>query len=126
MTRTVRRAQLKNTGADFADIKALMSKRDILVDAEDQSFEPNEKWDALKARRPSVPLLLLYPINKASSARPESKTREALGAVGDLLGIGIVFPGVRDRSGNYFEVRLDAPSLEEIEVEEAADNGQAQ
>jgi hypothetical protein len=33
---------------------------------------------------------------------------------------------VRDRSGNYFEVRLDAPSSEEIEVEEAAYSGETQ
>lgn len=122
--RTVRRAQLRDTGTDFADIKALMSKRDILADAEDQSFEPHEKWDVLKTRRPSVPLLLLYPINKESSPRAGSTTREALDAMGDLLGFGIVFPGVRDRSGNYFEVRLDAPSSEEIEVEEAAYGGE--
>lgn len=124
--RTVRRAKLKETATDFADIKALMSKRDILVDAADQSFTQDEKWDALKARRPAVPLLLLYPINNVSSPRPGSKTREPLGAVGDLIGAGIVFPGVRDRSGNYFEVRLDAPSSEEIEDEEAAYSGEVQ
>lgn len=118
---TIRRAKLADTGTDYADIKALMSKRDILVDAEDQSFETHEKWDVLKTRRPSVPLMLLYPINKVSNPKRGSTTREPLDAVGDVLGFGIVFPGVRDRSGNYFAVQLDAVSQEEIELEEAAD-----
>lgn len=116
--RTVRRAQLADTGTAFADIKALMSKRDILIDSEDNSFSKGEKWEALKLRRPPVPLLLLYPINKVSVPRPGSQTRVALSAVGDLLGIGIVFPGEEDRAGNYFSVQLDAVSPEDIEAEE--------
>lgn len=116
---TVRRARLANTGTDYADIKALMSKRDILVDAADRSVEPHEKWDVLKARRPSVPLLLLYPINRESAPSRPSTTREALDAATDVLGFGIVFPGLKDRSGNYFAVQLDAVSQDEIELEEA-------
>lgn len=116
---TVRRAQLKDTGTTFADIKALMSKRDILIDAEDKTFSPGEKWDSLKLRRPPVPLLLLYPINKTSKAQPGSRTRTALNAVGDLLGIGIVFPGRQDRSGNFYSVQLDSFSPEDLEAEEA-------
>lgn len=115
---TVRRAKLADTGTVFADIKALMSKRDILIDSEDRSFEKGEKWEALKLRRPQVPLLLLYPINKVSKPKPGSKTRVALNAVGDLLGIGIVFPGEEDRAGNYFSVQLDSVSPEDIEAEE--------
>lgn len=118
---TVRRARLANTGTDYADIKALMSMRDILIDAEDRSIDPHEKWDVLKARRPSVPLLLLYPINKVSAPSRPSTTREALDAAADVLGFGIVFPGVKDRSGNYFSVQLDAVSQDEIELEEATD-----
>lgn len=117
---TVRRAKLADTGTDYADIKALMSKRDILIDAGDQSFESHEKWDVLKARRPSVPLLLLYPINRTSAPNGPSETREDLDAAGDVLGFGIVFPGVKDRSGNYFAVQLDAVSQDEIEQEEGA------
>lgn len=116
--KTVRRAQLINAGAGFADIKALMSKRDILIDAADMSFTPGEKWEHLKLRRPRVPLLLLYPINKVSEPRPGSKTRTRLDAVGDLIGIGIVFPGQEDKSGNYYSVQLDAISAEDIDTEE--------
>lgn len=116
---TVRRARLADTKTVFADIKALMSKRDILIDTGDRSFKKGEKWEALKLRRPSVPLLLLYPINKVSEPKPGSKTRTALNAVGDLLGIGMVFPGEEDRAGNYFSVQLDTVSSEDIEAEES-------
>lgn len=115
---TSRRSRLVNTDTSYADIKALMSKRDVLIDAEDKSHAAKESWSALKARRPNVPLLLLYPIDQTSVPQRKSPTREPLDAVGDLMGIGIVFPGMEDRSGNYFAVQLDAPTPEELDQEE--------
>lgn len=120
---TNRRSKLAESDA-YADIKALMSKRDILVDAADRSVNAGASWGDLKARRPANPLLLLYPIEAES--RPSSKrasrsgepTRIALNAVGDLMGVGIVFPGLVDRSGGYYSVELDVPTPEQLEDDE--------
>lgn len=120
---TVKRAKLASPRTLFADIKALMSKQDILIDAEDKSIEPGIKWPTLKARRPAVPLLLLYPIDRVSEPRQSSHTRARLDAVGDIIGIGIVFPGKEDNSGNYYSVQLDSISADDIEAEDASNAG---
>lgn len=113
---TARRSQLAANEKDYADIKALMSKNDILIDVADQDTRASESWSELKRRRPQVPLLLIYVIDGQSAA--QSKSRIDLEAVGDLIGVGIVFPGTPDQSGDYFSVELDAPVPEQIEEEE--------
>jgi hypothetical protein len=121
-----RRSRLPDSDA-YADIKALMSKGDILVDAPPGTKAGAKKWDALKAERPAVPLLLLYPIDRQSEPRPPRlgdegrPSRVALNAAGDLVGIGIVFPGSLDHSGSYFSVELDVPTPEQLSAE---DNGE--
>ncbi|MEL6243836.1 MAG: Z1 domain-containing protein [Pseudomonadota bacterium] len=108
------------TEEGHADIKALMSLRDILIDVEDPPASvKGAKWDELKLLRPPVPLLLLYPIEANSTGR--TKNRVDLDAVGDLLGIGIVFPGEADRSGNYFQVLIEAPTPEQLDEEEVVE-----
>jgi hypothetical protein len=125
---TNRRSKLAESD-ESADIKALMSKRDILVDADSLEVRPKESWEDLKRRRPPVPLLLLYPIEAESrplrqkAEESGAPTRVALDAVDDLIGIGVVFPGARDRSGNYFSVELDIPTPEQLEDEDS--QGQA-
>lgn len=112
---------------DYADIKALMSKRDILVDADESSHAANAKWSDLKMMRPAVPLLLLYPIEAKSEPVSERPTKSGaprrveLGAIGDLMGIGIVFPGELDRAGASFSVELDIPTPEQLEDEAETD-----
>jgi hypothetical protein len=125
---TNRRSKLAESD-EYADIKALMSKRDILVDADDTSVKAGESWGDLKIRRPAVPLLLLYPIeaeskpSAKSASRSGEPTRVALNAAGDLLGVGIVFPGSLDRSGGYYSVELDVPTPEQLEDEEDTGEG---
>lgn len=114
------RSRLKEPSA-YADIKALMSKRDILIDADTQSIEKGEDWEALKQRRPNLPLLLIYPIQAMSEPRPRkdgAKSRVALNACDDLIGFGIVFPGMKDRAGAYYAVELDVPTPEQLEENE--------
>lgn len=114
-----------NRPEDFADIKALMSKRDVLFDCGDAGDGvPNADWSALKTERArivgQVPMLLLYPIYRASQPRPGTTERSPLDAVGDLIGFGIVFPGRAEGAGGYYSVLLEPPSaddLEEIEDE---------
>lgn len=122
--RAVNRARLKDTNG-IADIKALMSRRDVAFDCGD-GVEGSGSWEELKAARleavGEVPLLLLYPIAKESRPERESKARVPLDAVHDVLGIGIVFPGLITEGGNFVSVDLQPLSAEElaaIEEEEA-------
>lgn len=118
----VRRSRLANSESSFADIKALMSKQDVLVDAENRPQSLKEaSWTELKRCRPGVPLLLLYPVEKELQPRPGTKSRIALNAFDDLIGIGIVFPGEPDRSGDYYQVTIDAPTPEQSDAEEVVD-----
>lgn len=114
-----RRSQLAGNDGSYADIKALMSKRDILIDVE--ALDPGsaaDSWSDLKMLRPPVPLLLLYVI--AGQSRKQSASRVDLDAVGDLVGIGIVFPGGLDQSGSYYSVELDPMEPIEIQLEDNA------
>ncbi len=118
--RTNKRSRLAETD-DYADIKALMSKGDILVDAPGSSIEGGDTWSTLKAKRPALPLMLIYPIEAKSEPRKSGKsrnrnpTRVALDAVEDLVGFGIVFPGSLDRSGGWYSVELEIPTPEELD-----------
>ena len=98
-----------------------MSVADILVDAENKP-EPGDKasWDAYKMLRPNRPLLLIYPIDAESNPRSENSERKKLDAISDLIGIGIVFPGSKARSGEYYSVDLDVRSADEEEDDAAA------
>lgn len=113
---TMRRSKLKDASAHYADIKALMSKADILIDAEKDPGEQDD-WSTYKACRPEKPLLLLYLIDALSPPDParKSTSRVPLDAISDLVGFGMVFPGQKDRSGSYFSVDIDGQSVEETE-----------
>ncbi|PCM45386.1 Z1 domain-containing protein [Marinobacter sp. ANT_B65] len=125
---TVNRAKLNAaSGSETADIKALMSRSDLVVDS-NLKFEKNMKWSDLKLARESLvgnkPLLLLYIIDKNSKPQTEgSKNRSKLEAVSDILGYGVVFPGSKESSGNYFSVDVEYVSgdeIDEIDEEERA------
>lgn len=111
------RAKLKGTSSP-ADIKALMSRKDVLIDCPELGVNASD-WSGMKeARRQhlgQVPLLLLYPIDKQSAPQRESKARVALDAVDHLMGFGIVFPGSEDQSGRFISVQLEDLSADEIE-----------
>lgn len=119
----VTRSKLKNTEAP-ANIKALMSRQDVMIDCPGTEFDGRSKWDELKELRRKVcgdrGLLLLYPIDRLSAPRKESDSREPLNAVGDQIGVGIVFPGSTTGAGGYFRVNLnpeDVGELDDLEAE---------
>lgn len=125
---TVNRSRLKDTSGGYADIKALMSRGDVLIDADTRPDTlKGMSWTDLKGYRPADrPLLLLYPINAQSTPDPKnkgaaSKTREPLDAVDDLLGIAIVFPGEELAAGEYYSVELDVPASEDLDEEDVID-----
>lgn len=101
-----------------ADIKALMSKRDVLFDVEAASAEGD--WEMLKARRqksigPYTPLLLLYPIDPESRPQPGTSYRLPLEAAGPVLGVAIVLPDRGDRR-SFVRVRLNVEAAEGEDV----------
>ena len=108
-------------GSDVADIKALMSRIDITFDRATKG-DPQDSWDSQKERRREevgeIPLLLLYAVDKDSTPRSEG-LRTGLGAVMDVLGYGIVFPGNKTEGGHYVSVELSTLSADEIEAIEA-------
>lgn len=128
IVKMVRRAKLKDNGA-VADIKALMSKGDLLFDYNGPKIDGD--WEQLKSIRTGsveqVPLLLLYPIERQSTPEPPRPgrvaVRETLDAAYDVLGIALVFPGSVTEGGNFVSVELkpiSAEDIAEIEAEEAA------
>lgn len=126
IVRMVNRARLTDVNGVSADIKALMSRRDLAFDCHDVAVG-TDGWDDLKDRRLEVlgqiPLLLLYPIDRASTPQRPSKERVPLGASFDVLGFGIVFPGSVTEGGSFVSVELKPLSAEDIDriaAEEAA------
>ena len=112
----VTRTRLKGDG-DTADIKALMSRRDVLFDCDVQA-DSSLGWEKLKEERHEKwgegnPLLLLYAIDKDSTPRDNSGPRAPLEAVGDVLGVGFVFPGLVTERADYVSVELIQPSEDE-------------
>ncbi len=129
--RTVRRSKLIDASG-VADIKALMTKSDLLIDC--LTVDADGSWDELKSLREveigQVPLLLLYPIDKVSEPDPprigRPRVRQALNAAHDVLGIGIVFPGSVTEGGNSVSVQLIPISAEEIAAIEEEEAVQAE
>ena len=118
--RLTNRAMLDDQKPHMADIKALMSRRDVAFDcANSVPPEIASDWSLLKKWRQeqigAVPLLILYAIDRDSRPQRPSRTRTSLDAVGDILGFGIVFPGSDAGAGGYVCVNLEAPSGDEIE-----------
>lgn len=126
--RAVTRARLADSPS-VADIKALMSKRDLVFDC-DRHVPNGTGWNELKAVRIEaaghVPLLLLYPIDRMSRPQRRSQVRVPLNAAFDVLGLGIVFPGSATEGGNFVSVELNLPSADEIDEIEAEEAAQAE
>ncbi|WP_269514489.1 Z1 domain-containing protein [Brevundimonas subvibrioides] len=118
----VRRSRLSGLDA-LADIKGLMSRADIAFDVPGDTGDGD--WEELKTERREAlgerPLLLLYPIDRASPAKAGSKARVAMDAVHDVIGLGLVMPLSKDHGGDLVSVELAPPSAEELEAMEQED-----
>jgi hypothetical protein len=95
--RSVVRSQLDDQNAARADIKTLMSRPDRVVDMDISATGLSEA--ELVQRRNEDPavndrgLLVIYPIERMSSPKAGSKSRQALNALETVIGVGFVFPG---------------------------------
>lgn len=130
----INRSRLDSRNDAVADIKALMSLPDVLIDVpedehpEEAQWRKKWSWPKLKKFREKLvgprPLLLLYPIDPNSLAT--TKERLDLKADYDVLGFGMVFPqlgiGVNKRPTRY--IRVDFSSIQEaVPEEEGSEDG---
>lgn len=120
MPRLMRRSRLDHTDPEVADIKALMSRADIMTDVSEdlRPDSPDQKdWSWMKQKREVAvggrPMLLLYPIDRISEPLSKGKKdskRIDLDAEHNVLGIGLVFPQLGidadKRPTRYIQVNL--------------------
>ena len=100
--RLVTRARLRDRHG-IADIKALMSKSDIIFDCTVKESVACRSWGELKMARleavGQVPLLLLYAINKEFETAKVNRSSCTIGCQDRCPWIWDCFPGVGDRRG---------------------------
>ena len=123
----INRAPLIDSLPERADIKALMSRPDRLVDVDiGAAAIENLSQAQMQAKRPpDVGLLLLYPISKRSvpmGVSLKAGSRKPLEAVHHVLGVGLVFPETNRAqddhpSYEYDYVSVTLPDDERIEEE---------
>jgi hypothetical protein len=128
----VNRSQLNLPQADsIADIKALISRSDLLEDLELAHGVKKELISAgfpaiMRFRTEGLPdrgMLALYPINRTSAPAGRIRTsptgvqsRRALNAVEDVLGMALAFPKSNDLAPQeYLSVDLSGVKREDIE-----------
>jgi Z1 domain len=129
------RSRLRNVPHEEADIKALMSKEDRAVDLDvsDQELAKMNNGELGRLRNSPTHgghgdgsgLLLLYPVAKDSApSTPRSRqVREALDAVENVVGLGLVFPEAQTTEGRqtYYTVDLRNMVIEEPLPEDELD-----
>ena len=124
--KTVNRSCFQRLDNGDADIKALMSKSDLKIDLPEGVIVETD-WNKIKQERmkhdeSTRPLLLLYAIDRNSEPQNLSgkkKTiRTKLEAAMDVLAIGLVFPGIEDKTDTVYYVQVDVE--EDTEDEDKA------
>lgn len=128
---TLVRSRLRDDDRQRADIKTLMSKDHRVLDldispaearrASEEKLMNLRQADPVQRRRG---LLLLYPIDRTSSpADDEGHAREPLDAVGDVVGLALVFPGDKGTSvtNSYISADVLASPAEEADQQEIDD-----
>lgn len=125
----INRARLLQIGNNYADIKALMSRHDRVIDIHlPDGAQTADSTPAELARYRSDPalggygdgsgLLLLYPVSKDSRpVRGTAKTREPLDAVEHVVGAGFVFPESGSTRANVEYVTADVAAMPNVDVE---------
>jgi hypothetical protein len=130
----INRARLKVVGgATYADIKALMSQIDRVIDLNVTSEDLRGLNLGEIARLRNAPerggrgdgtgLLLFYPVSKDSRpVRGSAQTREELRAAEHVLGVGLAFPESQSRTATVDYVTANVAALtQDVEVPDEAD-----
>ncbi len=115
---------------EYAHIGVLMSKGDIGADLRRGPHEMRGANDnQIKVMRqqdvPGVGLLVIYPISKDSEPGKGAKTKIPLGAVANVIGLGMVFPPAAGESRgaqSYITVDPDKLDRTDFELDEDEDD----
>jgi len=109
----------------FAYIQNLTTREDIFADADDPAARELESKNSTRQEvrgkyENGVGLIVLYPINKDSVKAAESKTRENMEAVENIIAMAMYFPGNPNSNGNhgYVDVDISPPPEPIIENED--------
>lgn len=122
------RSQMKaSSDPDRANIKSLMSRKDIVADFEPDAAHSTIGTEGLFALRqrdfPKHGLLVLYPIARDSKPAPSTTARAPLEAVDDVIGLAIVCPSPeRDTPQGYMTVDMSKVHREELDFNEDEEN----
>lgn len=111
-----------------ADIKTLMSRRDIGFDLSQQPSNLSSlgEGDLFELRRNdpatrSNGLLVIYTIDPDSSpTSSRQKVRVPLGAAAPVVGIGLVFPGLADKTRSV-QMAVQVTALDDEEIPDASE-----
>ena len=122
------RSQVRDSVAERADIKTLMSPQDLVLDLPIDAAEAKALGEsALKARRTREPatkdkgLLVLYAIDRTSPPKGKrAESRDPLDAVDTVIGLGVVFPGNADDKSKLIpsHVSVDLSLVEHLDADE--------
>ena len=120
------RSRMPSSDPNSANIKALMSRKDIVADlAPDVSHEAMDEESLFALRQKEFPthgLLVLYPIARDSKPLPTAKQRQPLDAVDDVIGLAMVCPSPdRDTPQGYMTVDMSNVPREELDFDEDAE-----
>ncbi len=125
---SINRARLNVIGgSDYADIKALVSRVDRVIDLGLGQADLDGKSIGEIARLRNLPahgglgdgsgLLLIYPVSKDSVPVRGSRTRAPLEAVEHVIGVGLVFPESQSSTAKVDYITADVASMTGVEVE---------
>lgn len=126
----VNRSKKKNNPDESSiDIGVLRSLKDCLADVNSKFFDASKsitkqtEVDKIreKANMSTVPQLIIYKIDKNSTAQKGSTTRENLNFETDIIGLYISVPGEKVNDKYSRQITINLPELDqEIEMEEKA------
>ena len=120
------RSRMPSTFEDTANIKALMSRKDIVADLKPSvaydSLDEEQLFELRQKTLPGYGLLVLYPIARDSKPLPKAKQRQPLDAVDDVIGLALVCPTPdRDTPQGYMTVDMSSVPREEVDFDEDAE-----
>lgn len=120
------RSRMPSSDENSANIKALMSREDIVADFPTNSayskMEVDELFELRHKRFPDHGLLVLYPIARDSKPRSAKSQRKPLEAVEDIVGLALVCPTTTQQTPqNYMTVDMSGVPREELDFDEDAE-----
>lgn len=129
----VTRAPLSSQAVGTANIKALLSQSDWVADLDpevvNERKEPDLGYESIRADLTKDGLLMIFPVDphsKPRGAKSRTNARREMEAVEPVIGVGVVFPEVKDGAPRYeafYSVRPDWSAItDDVELPEDTEN----